>query len=152
MQIKIREKTQRLMTVTTYAVVKWWTRLKVCFWREQRRSRSRSFRTPPLPSVVYWGVKVLYQYIKVHIATRWTIRHGLMLLWSTDLLNVTEEVTIHRPNVSTLLSGAFFRRSVGGVTCFNGSEKITCLINDQKMIKERRQFWAKNTSLKWEVI
>ena len=38
-----------------------------------------------------------------------------MLLWSTDLLNVAEEVTIHRPNVSTLLSGAFFRRSVGGV-------------------------------------
>ena len=24
--------------------------------------------------------------------------HGLMLLWFTDLMNVTEEVTIHRPN------------------------------------------------------
>ena len=36
-------------------------------------------------------------------------RHGLMLLWFTDLMNVTEEVTIHRPNVSTLLSGAFIR-------------------------------------------
>ena len=36
-------------------------------------------------------------YIKVHTATRWTIRHGLMLLWFTDLMNVTEEVTIHRP-------------------------------------------------------
>ena len=24
-------------------------------------------------------------------------RHGLMLLWFTDLMNVTEEVTIHRP-------------------------------------------------------
>ena len=23
---------------------------------------------------------------------------GLMLLWFTDLMNVTEEVTIHRPN------------------------------------------------------
>ena len=33
--------------------------------------------------------------------------HGLMLLWFTDLMNVTEEVTIHRPNVSTLLSSAF---------------------------------------------
>ena len=28
------------------------------------------------------------------------IRHGLILLWFTDLMNVTEEVTIHRPNVS----------------------------------------------------
>ena len=34
-------------------------------------------------------------------------RHRLMLLWFTDLMNVTEEVTIHRPNVSTLLSSAF---------------------------------------------
>ena len=25
------------------------------------------------------------------------LRHGLMLLWFTDLMNVTEEVTIHRP-------------------------------------------------------
>ena len=30
-------------------------------------------------------------------------RHGLMLLWFTDLIDVTEEVTIHRPNVSTYL-------------------------------------------------
>ena len=30
------------------------------------------------------------KYIKVHMATRWTIRHGLMLLWFTDLMNVTE--------------------------------------------------------------
>ena len=36
------------------------------------------------------------------MGTRWTIRHGLMLLWFADLMNVTEEVTINRPNVSTL--------------------------------------------------
>ena len=37
----------------------------------------------------------------------WVImRHSLMLLWFADLMNVTEEVTIHRPNVSTLLSSA----------------------------------------------
>ena len=30
-----------------------------------------------------------------------------MLLWFADLMNITEEVTIHRPNVSTLLSSAF---------------------------------------------
>ena len=43
------------------------------------------------------------------MATRWTIKHGLMLLWFKDLINVTIEVTIHRPNVSTLLSSAFIR-------------------------------------------
>ena len=32
-----------------------------------------------------------------------------MLLWLTDLMNTTEEVTIHRPNVSTLLFSAFIR-------------------------------------------
>ena len=51
-------------------------------------------------------IKEALDYIKVHMATRWTIRHSLMLLWFTDLMNVTEEVTIHRPNVSTLLSSA----------------------------------------------
>ena len=30
-----------------------------------------------------------------------------MLLWFTDLMDVTEEVTIHRPNVLTLLTSAF---------------------------------------------
>ena len=48
-------------------------------------------------------------YIKVHTATRWTIRHSLMLHWFADLMNITEEVTIHRPNVLTLLSSAFIR-------------------------------------------
>ena len=28
-------------------------------------------------------------YIEVYEATRWTIRHGLMLLWLKDLMNVT---------------------------------------------------------------
>ena len=39
-----------------------------------------------------------------------------MLLWFTDLMNVTEEVTIHRPNVSTLLSSAFIRGDLNAVT------------------------------------
>ena len=38
------------------------------------------------------------QYLKVHTATRWTIRHSLMLHWFADLMNVTEEAKIHRPN------------------------------------------------------
>ena len=55
-------------------------------------------------------------YIKVHTATRWTIRHGLMLLWFTNSMDVTEEVTIHRPNVSTLLSKAFIRGDLNAAT------------------------------------
>ena len=55
-------------------------------------------------------------YIKVHTATRWTIRHSLKLLWFADLMNVTEEVTIHRPNVSTLLSSAFIRGDLNAAT------------------------------------
>ena len=45
-----------------------------------------------------------------------TIRHSLMLLWFADLMNVTEEVTIHRPNVSTLLSSAFIRSDLNTAT------------------------------------
>ena len=41
-----------------------------------------------------------------------------MLLWFADLMNVhvTEEVTIHRPNVSTLLSSAFIRDDLNAAT------------------------------------
>ena len=56
------------------------------------------------------------KYITVHTATRWTIRHGLVLLWFKDLMNVTEEVTIHGPNVSTLLSSAFIRGDLNAAT------------------------------------
>ena len=45
-----------------------------------------------------------------------TIRHSLMLLWFADLMNATEEVTIHRPNVSTLLSSAFIRGDLNAAT------------------------------------
>ena len=55
-------------------------------------------------------------YIKVHTAIRWTIRHSLMLHWFADLMNVTEEVTIHGPNVSTLLSSAFIRGDLNAAT------------------------------------
>ena len=27
------------------------------------------------------------------------VRHSLMLIWFADLMNVTEEVAIHRPNI-----------------------------------------------------
>ena len=34
---------------------------------------------------------------KVHKATRWTIRHGFMLLWVKDLMNVTEKLQFIDP-------------------------------------------------------
>ena len=43
-------------------------------------------------------------------------RHSLKLHWFADLMNVTEEVTIHRPNVSTLLSSAFIRGDLNAAT------------------------------------
>ena len=36
-------------------------------------------------------------YIKVQKATRWTIRHGLMLLWLKDLMNVTVKLQSMNP-------------------------------------------------------
>ena len=43
-------------------------------------------------------------------------RHGLILLWFTDLMNVTEKVAIHRPNVSTLPSSTFIRGDLNATT------------------------------------
>ena len=37
---------------------------------------------------------VILKYIKVHTATRWTIRHSLKLHWFADLMNVTEIVIV----------------------------------------------------------
>ena len=63
-----------------------------------------------------------------------------MLLWFTDLMNVTEEVTIHRPNVSTLLSSAFIRGDL------NAAKRgpfiwplISCLFSDEVYIGVRKQ-------------
>ena len=44
------------------------------------------------------------------------LRHSLMLLWFANLMNVTEEVTIHRPHVSTLLPSAFIRGDLNAAT------------------------------------
>ena len=62
------------------------------------------------------GKKTPINSTRVHMATRWTIRHGLMPLWFTDLINVTEKATIHGPNVSTLLSSAFIRGDLNAAT------------------------------------
>ena len=37
------------------------------------------------------------RYIKVHMATRWTIRHDFMLLGFKNVYECNREVTIHRP-------------------------------------------------------
>ena len=42
--------------------------------------------------------------------------HSLTIFWFADLMNVTDEVTIHRPNVSTLLSSAFIRGDLNAAT------------------------------------
>ena len=54
--------------------------------------------------------------LKLTLATKWAIRQGLMLLWFKDLMNVTKEVIIHRPNISTLLSSAFIRGDPNAAT------------------------------------
>ena len=66
------------------------------------------------------------------MATRWTIRHSLMLLWFKDLMNVTEEVIVHRPNVLTLLSIPFMEVDLNAAT--RGPfirSLISCLFSDK---------------------
>ena len=43
-------------------------------------------------------------YIKVHMATRWTVGHGLILLWFRDLINVTEKLQFIELTFKSLLS------------------------------------------------
>ena len=62
-------------------------------------------------------------------------RHGLMLLWFTDLMNVTEEVTIHRPNVSTLLSRGDLNAATRGPFI---RSLISCLFSDEVLIGVRK--------------
>ena len=47
---------------------------------------------------IIMNIILLFYYIKQRES-----RRGLMLLWFKDLVNVTEEVIIHKPNISTLL-------------------------------------------------
>ena len=68
-----------------------------------------------------------------------------MLLWFTDLMNVTREVTIHRPNVSTLLSSAYIRGNLNATT--RGpfiSSLISCLFSDEVQIGVRKLAASRN--------
>ena len=53
-------------------------------------------------------------FMKVHTATRRRIRHGLMLLWFADLINVTEEVTVVTSSVTCSLLKIFLYNSQSG--------------------------------------
>ena len=63
-----------------------------------------------------------------------------MLLWFADLMNVTKEVTIHRPNVSTLLSSAFIRGDLNAatrglfITAKNQLQIVTLLIKGNQRL------------------
>ena len=59
-------------------------------------------------------------------------RHVLMLLLFTDLMNVTEKFTIHRPNISTLLSNAFIRGDLNAAIRGPSIQSlISCLFSDE---------------------
>ena len=76
-------------------------RFHINFAEKRRNTRADSILMPDndndFLSSLRSGIDVneklcpLLRYIKVHKATRWTIRHGLMLLWFKDLMNVTEK-------------------------------------------------------------
>ena len=61
-----------------------------------------------------------------------SFRHGLMLLWFKDFNECNREVTIHRPNVSTLLSSSFIEGDLN--TAIRGPfirSLISCLFSDE---------------------
>ena len=68
-----------------------------------------------LNTIIYWQpmkvVKYRFNMIEFHC-----VRHSLKPHFFADLMNVTEEVTIHRLNVSTLLSSAFIRGDLNAAT------------------------------------
>ena len=66
-----------------------------------------------------------------------------MLHWFADLMNVTEEVTIHRPNVSTFLSNAFIR---GDLNAAEGGPFIVWLVRHVCSDKAEFSFLQKKTA------
>ena len=58
-----------------------------------------------------------------------------MLYWFADLMNVTEEVTIHRPNVSTLLSNALIRGDLNAATRGPFFRTLIYFICEKSMVK-----------------
>ena len=85
-----------------------------------------------------------------------------MLLWFKDLMNLTKEVTIHRPNVSTLLSSTFIkwqmaRQKPSSVTAINQLQLVTLLMKgSQRLVlllfltfralqNPSREFWIATT-------
>ena len=52
-----------------------------------------------------------------------------MLHWFADLMNVTDEITIHRPNVSTLLSSIFMLYDIISAVSGNEAERLLSHLN-----------------------
>ena len=65
-----------------------------------------------------------------------------MLLWFTDLMDVTEEVTIHRPNVSTLLSSAFIKGDLNAAS--RGPFKWSLGVNRRQEASRHRHVGSMN--------
>ena len=85
-----------------------------------------------------------------------------MLHWFADLMNVTEEVTIHRPNVSTLLSSAFIRGDLNAAVFLCKKENSalsehTCLTNhtigwdNSKIITTNRRYHQRLCLEAWHI-
>ena len=83
-----------------------------------------------------------------------------MLLWFADLMNVTKEVTIHRPNVSTLLSSAFIRGDLNVFLCKKENSALsehTCLTNhtigwdNSKIITTNRRYHQRLCLEAWHI-
>ena len=68
-----------------------------------------------------------------------------MLLWFADLMNVTEEVTIHRPNVSTLLSSAFIRGDLNAATRGPFIRSLMWGVNTRDMLKDQSHCGIQST-------
>ena len=71
----------------TVSSVYFW-RILTCLWTEQGLSFSSGY---------FKAYNVQSLSLKVHMATRWTSRHGLMLLWFKDLMNVTVKLQFIDP-------------------------------------------------------
>ena len=77
------------------------------------------------------------------------MRHSLKLHWFADLMNVTEEVTIHRPNVSTL-SYNLFQRSIAqdATELKEKATNVEDALSDVNGFLQRLQDLAEEVSIK----
>ena len=83
------------------------------------------------------------------------LRHGLVLLWFKDLLNVTEKLQFRDPTFSTILCTAFIRGDLIAVTrgpfihslisCPFFLMRCKIILNCQVNFEYQREFWIATT-------